>query len=107
MNESGWGEFEIVIKIYFHDPTERPVTIYHILKLFQSPISVDANNPDSQQPNSIVTAPPLASIIDTKKFLVSEYYDEIVFQEPTQLMQQLLNNVQPISSGSWTHDTDC
>lgn len=105
VNESGWGEFEIVIKIFFIDPTERPVTIYHILKLFQSPISIDANNTEGQQ-NSIVSAPP-ASIVDTKKFLVSEYYDEIVFQEPTQLMQQLLNNVQPISSGSWSHETDC
>lgn len=36
LTETGWGEFEIVIKIYFHDPNERPVTIYHILKLFQT-----------------------------------------------------------------------
>lgn len=25
ITETGWGEFEIVIKAYFHDPTERPV----------------------------------------------------------------------------------
>lgn len=25
ITETGWGEFEIVIKIYFHDPNERPV----------------------------------------------------------------------------------
>ena len=25
LSETGWGEFEIVIKIYFHDPNERPV----------------------------------------------------------------------------------
>lgn len=25
VTETGWGEFEIVIKVYFHDPTERPV----------------------------------------------------------------------------------
>ena len=36
VTETGWGEFEIVIKIYFQDPSERPVTIYHILKLFQT-----------------------------------------------------------------------
>ncbi|XP_015519216.1 YEATS domain-containing protein 4 isoform X2 [Neodiprion pinetum] len=24
LTETGWGEFEIVIKIYFHDPNERP-----------------------------------------------------------------------------------
>ena len=25
VTETGWGEFEIIIKIYFHDPNERPV----------------------------------------------------------------------------------
>ncbi|XP_063696205.1 YEATS domain-containing protein 4 [Culicoides brevitarsis] len=89
VTETGWGEFEIVIKIYFHDPNERPVTIYHILKLFQSPI-VDGE----------------VSSLDTKKVLVSEQYEEIVFQEPTQLMQQHLTNVPPISSVEWKHDTD-
>jgi YEATS domain-containing protein 4 len=29
VTETGWGEFEIVIKIYFHDPNERP-TVSHI-----------------------------------------------------------------------------
>ena len=40
VTETGWGEFEIVIKIYFQDPSERPVTIYHILKLFQTGESI-------------------------------------------------------------------
>lgn len=26
LTETGWGEFEIVIKIYFHDQNERPVS---------------------------------------------------------------------------------
>lgn len=30
ITETGWGEFEIVIKIYFHDPNERPVSIYFL-----------------------------------------------------------------------------
>ena len=25
VTETGWGEFEIIIKIYFHDVNERPV----------------------------------------------------------------------------------
>jgi YEATS domain-containing protein 4 len=25
VNETGWGEFEIQIKVYFMDPVERPV----------------------------------------------------------------------------------
>ncbi|XP_046964938.1 YEATS domain-containing protein 4 [Nymphalis io] len=86
LTETGWGEFEIVIKIYFHDPNERPVTLYHILKLFQSPVSEGT--------------PPVG------RALVSESYEEIVFQEPTQLMQHLLNNVKPITNGQWTHDTN-
>lgn len=90
VTETGWGEFEVVIKIYFHDPTERPVTLYHILKLFQSPV-VEGD----------------ISIHDSKKVLVSESYEEIVFQEPTQLMQYFLNNTKPITTGEWTHDTDC
>lgn len=91
VTETGWGEFEIVIKIHFHDPTERPVTMYHILKLFQSPI-MDGEVSATQ--------------LEGKKVLVSEQYEEIVFQEPTQLMQQLLTNVQPVTTGAWKHDTD-
>ncbi|CAH0406284.1 unnamed protein product [Chilo suppressalis] len=87
LTETGWGEFEIVIKIYFHDPNERPVTVYHILKLFQSPVTEGA--------------PPIVG-----RALVSESYEEIVFQEPTQLMQHLLNSVKPITNGPWTHDTN-
>ncbi|XP_055855448.1 YEATS domain-containing protein 4 [Episyrphus balteatus] len=91
VTETGWGEFEVVIKIYFHDPTERPVTCYHILKLFQSPI---------------VDGEISSSTIDSKKGLVSEQYEEIVFQEPTQLMQHYLTNVTPITNGPYVHDTD-
>lgn len=25
----GWGEFDVIIKIHFHDVSERPVTLYH------------------------------------------------------------------------------
>ncbi|RLW06321.1 hypothetical protein DV515_00004498 [Chloebia gouldiae] len=68
ITETGWGEFEIIIKIFFIDPNERPVTLYHLLKLFQS----DTN------------------AILGKKTVVSEFYDEMIFQDPTAMMQQLL-----------------
>lgn len=84
VTETGWGEFEIVIKIYFHDPNERPVTLYHILKLFHQGTDMALS----------------------KKTLVSEFYEEIVFQDPTQYMQHLLNNVQPITMGTHKHETD-
>lgn len=33
IRETGWGEFEIVIKIHFHDPNERPVITFNTLCL--------------------------------------------------------------------------
>ncbi|KAJ9596261.1 hypothetical protein L9F63_027116, partial [Diploptera punctata] len=84
VTETGWEEFEIVIKIYFHDPNERPITLYHILKLFQS-------GPD---------------VMQGKKTLVSEFYEEIVFQDPTVLMQRALTTTRQISHGPWKHETD-
>ncbi|KAK6618296.1 YEATS domain-containing protein 4 [Polyplax serrata] len=84
VTETGWGEFEIIIKIFFHCPNEKPVTIYHILKLFQTG----------------------SDIAVSKKPLVSEFYEEIIFQEPTQLMKHLLNNVKSLSTTPYKHETD-
>ncbi|XP_030376981.1 YEATS domain-containing protein 4 isoform X2 [Scaptodrosophila lebanonensis] len=92
ITETGWGEFEVVIKIYFNDQSERPVTCYHILKLFQSPV-VDGELTSS-------------TTMDTKKGLVSESYEEIVFQEPTQIMQHYLLLSDQSSIGLLNHDTD-
>ena len=61
------------------------VTIYHILKLFQT-------SPDAQI---------------GKKMLVSEFYDEIIFQDPTALMQHLLNSTKALTGGIYKHETDC
>lgn len=84
VTETGWGEFEIVIKIYFNDPNERPVTLYHLLKLFQSE----------------------TDIMLGKKHLVAEFYDELVFQDPSSMMQQLLTNTRPLTLGTYKHETD-
>lgn len=84
VTETGWGEFEIVIKIYFVDSTERPVTVYHILKLFQSE----------------------TNIMLGKKQLVSEYYDELIFSEPSAMMQQLLTSTRQLTLGPYKHDCD-
>jgi len=84
VRETGWGEFEIVIKVYFIDPNERPVTIYHILKLFQT-----ENN-----------------VINIKKDLVSEFYDEIIFQDPSVMMSQLLSSNRQLTSGPVKHGID-
>jgi len=43
----------------------------------------------------------------TKKYtLVSEFYDEIVFQEPTSLTLSLLNSVTLLTEGVWRHEVD-
>ncbi|EFN79787.1 YEATS domain-containing protein 4 [Harpegnathos saltator] len=73
LTETGWGEFDIVIKIYFHDPNERPST------------------PEIQL---------------GKKSLISEFYEEIVFQDPTALMQHLLSSTKTATLGVWRHNTD-
>lgn len=75
VEETGWGEFEVIIRIYFHDPNERSVTIYHHLRLFNH----DPNNP-TQVPQIV-----------KNKTVVSEHYDEIVFQDPSLMMSQMLN----------------
>lgn len=70
LTETGWGEFEIAIKIFFQDSNERPVTIYHFLKLFER--EEDGNV-------KVVPGP-----------VNSEFYDELVFADPTVKMHKLL-----------------
>ena len=88
VTETGWGEFEIQIKIYLADPVERPVTIYHVLKLFQ--VSKKVNNARVllflfwQTGTGPSTDP---SALKGGKSVVSEFYDEIIFQDPTQYIQ--------------------
>eukprot|EP00743_Colponemidia_sp_Colp-15_P008353 GILK01009072.1.p1 GENE.GILK01009072.1~~GILK01009072.1.p1 ORF type:complete len:225 (+),score=18.44 GILK01009072.1:28-675(+) len=68
VTESGWGEFEIGIRIHFVDPNERPVDVYQMLKLY----------PPGNQPQS------------SKKPVTAEHYDEIVFNEPTESFYKIL-----------------
>ncbi|XP_015783472.1 YEATS domain-containing protein 4-like [Tetranychus urticae] len=86
VTETGWGEFEVSIKLYFMDPNERPITIYHILKLFETD--------------------PISKQINIKKYIISEFYDEIIFQDPSAMMQQLLTNTRQLTIGPYKHETD-
>ncbi|KAK3858191.1 hypothetical protein Pcinc_035599 [Petrolisthes cinctipes] len=115
VTETGWGEFEIIIKIFFHDPNERPVTIYHILKLFQSPpgtTPASATNPVTATPAATtpaavaVAAAAAAATGDLKKPLVSEFYEELIFQDPSAMMRQLLTNTRQLTLGEYKHDTN-
>ena len=64
VQEQGWGEFEITVRIHFIDASEKPVEIQHFLKLFND----DKTNQTPRKP------------------IASEQYDEIVFSEPTVLL---------------------
>lgn len=68
VSEIGWGEFDTKIQLHFQDPAEAPVDIFHFLRLYP---------PQSQVPTS-------------KKPVVHEYYDELVFQDPTEFFAKKL-----------------
>eukprot|EP00656_Telonema_subtile_P018800 TRINITY_DN20206_c0_g1_i1.p1 TRINITY_DN20206_c0_g1~~TRINITY_DN20206_c0_g1_i1.p1 ORF type:complete len:218 (-),score=46.53 TRINITY_DN20206_c0_g1_i1:122-775(-) len=59
---TGWGEFEIAIRVYFMDPTEDCIDLFQTLKLF----------PKSED-----------ELLTPKKPVLSEQRDEIVFNDPT------------------------
>lgn len=62
LSESGWGEFEIAITLYFHsDVCDKQLDLFHHLKLYPE----DESGPQS-----------------TKKPVVVESYNEIVFPDP-------------------------
>ncbi|KAM7516147.1 hypothetical protein LguiA_005730 [Lonicera macranthoides] len=63
LTECGWGEFEIVISLFFHTyACDKPLNLYHHLKLYSE---------DEPRPQS------------TKKPVVVESYNEIVFPDPS------------------------
>lgn len=66
VNEYGWGEFEIIIRVFFNDSSEKCVEFFHPLRLFES----------SGEPSP--------------KPVVVEHYDEIVFQDPPERLHSLL-----------------
>ncbi|KAJ1257857.1 hypothetical protein BS78_10G028400 [Paspalum vaginatum] len=72
LSESGWGEFEIAITLYFHsDVCEKRLDLFHQLKLYPE---------EEAGPQS------------TKKPVVVETYDEIVFPKPIEAFFQRVQN---------------
>ncbi|ODV96003.1 hypothetical protein PACTADRAFT_49424 [Pachysolen tannophilus NRRL Y-2460] len=73
--ESGWGEFEIGIKIFFiSESSEKNISIFHHLKLH--PYGID--------PAKLTEA--------DKNHVESIMYDELVFNEPTDKMFEVLTS---------------
>lgn len=68
VHEYGWGEFDIIIRVCFQDPSEKPIEIIHPLTLFHSD--------GSSLPQPVVT----------------EFYDELVFHDPSEKLLNLLKS---------------
>lgn len=62
LNEKGWGEFEVLIKIFFVDPTEKPCILHHFLRLYPMEDPFMIRHPILPPENTVIT----------------EQYDEIV-----------------------------
>ena len=74
VTETGWGEFDITITVHFQpDANEKPLELAHMLKLYE-----DGHQQGAPQ--------------STKKPVVSEKYDEVVFLEPEETFHSRLNN---------------
>ena len=68
VTETGWGEFNVGIRIIFTDPTLPHVDLIQPLKLY----------------------PPNNQGLSTKKPVVHEFYDELVFNDPTEAFYKTL-----------------
>ena len=82
VTEQGWGEFEISLQIFFHDSREKPIELSHMLKLY----------PDSDAP---------APAHGVAKPVVSERYDEFVFNSPSDALRQRLSTEIVPSPKGW------
>ncbi|WFD30000.1 NuA4 histone H4 acetyltransferase complex and the SWR1 complex subunit [Malassezia sp. CBS 17886] len=81
VTETGWGEFEIQIKIFFvPEAGEKPLTLLHHLKLHPWGGAATAAGVDGAAP----TSPALPPVIH------SWQYDEIVFPEPLEPFYDIL-----------------
>ncbi|KAH7711130.1 CRE-GFL-1 protein [Aphelenchoides avenae] len=81
VTETGWGEFEVQIKLFFQDVNEKSVTAYYYLRLHQPIVQVGG-----------------------RQMVINEYYDEIVFREPTELVFRALQETKDPKPGR--HHTD-
>ncbi|KAL8955271.1 MAG: hypothetical protein Q9183_006716, partial [Haloplaca sp. 2 TL-2023] len=74
VTETGWGEFEVQIKIYFvAEANEKPQTLWHNLKLHPF-------GPDAERQR------------ERKEPIISECYEEVIFNEPVEAFYDLLTS---------------
>ncbi len=81
VTETGWGEFEVQMKLYFvPEANEKAQTLWHQLKLH--PYGPDA---DGQR--------------ERKETIVSQHYEEILFNEPVEPFYDILTSGPPQPTG--------
>ncbi|KAH7876470.1 yeats family protein [Lentinula edodes] len=84
LSETGWGEFEVHIKLHFiPESGEKVITIYHHLKLHPWSLSGDTES-----------IPPL-EVAQKAGTVHSWQYEEIVFNDPYQNFLNILTNNPP------------
>ena len=82
VTETGWGEFDVFVKIYFKCPKAKPVSFYHRVNLFPSK--------DNLKIDSATVA--------------LETYDEMVFPEPSNFMRSLLESTKSLEMNTFHFD---
>lgn len=92
VEETGWGEFEIPIKVKFWDGSDKEVSLVHHLQLHPRGLVPDGN----QSLQRMVKSP--------VEKLITENYEEILFLDPPEAFCKLaLQN--PLPSGTESHPT--
>ena len=77
VTETGWGEFEVGIKLTFvPESGEKPASVYHQLKLHPWGENAEAMRAGTRP-------------------VVSESYEEVVFNEPSEAFYEILTNAAP------------
>ena len=76
LTESGWGEFDIIIRLHLHDEAqEAPIEVYHHLQL-----GLDANGNPQKKPH------------------LYEIFEEVVMWEPTEAFYERVKAHQPVAA---------
>lgn len=97
MTETGWGEFDIIIKIFFvPEAFEKPITFTHHLKLHPWPLDPTLSLAPPPLPTDPSVDPSVAPppVPDTPPVILSPIhswqYEEIIFAEPTETFYSIL-----------------
>ena len=84
VTEKGWGEFEASIRIVWRDPAEKALVLMHLIKLYPPIVNVNVNAPSSGTGTGMSDGVSTASDKKEGQPVIHEFYDEVVFTDPTE-----------------------